>query len=111
MHTASRMNPPADALAQAGRESKRAYGHDWHIWTEAEIDEWTYKWSVPRTVVEAMLNFQQLEEAAARHVNMENLGELASWAERYGKQCFRDGEMAERERAESAIERYQEWGE
>jgi hypothetical protein len=33
---------------------------------------------------------------------MENLGELASWAERYGKQCFRDGEMAERERYQRA---------
>jgi len=96
-HTASRMNP-VDALAQAGRESRRAYERDWHIWTEAEIDDWTVRWDVPRTVAEAFLNFQQEEEAACRHVHMVNLGGLARWAERYAQERRLEGQMAERDR-------------
>lgn len=101
--TASCMNP-FDALAQQGRDSKRAYEHDWHIWTEQEIDDFTVAWGVPRTVAEMVLNLEQLESAAARHVSLENLGLLADRIEWYGRQRFREGEMFERER-------YQEQGE
>jgi hypothetical protein len=97
-HTASRRNPPAEALAQAGRDSRRAYEREWHIWTYAEMDDWTVKWGVSRTVAEACLNFQQQEEAACHHIDMVNLGEFAEWIETYGLQRWKDGEMAERER-------------
>ena len=103
-HTASRMNPPAEALAQRGRESRRVYEGDWHIWTEAEIDGFTVAWGVPRTVAEMVLNLEQLEAAAARHVSLENLGLLAQKVEEWGWLRYKDGQYAERER-------YQEQGE
>jgi len=96
-HTASRMNP-YDALAEAGRESRRAYERDWHIWTEQEIDGFAVAWGVSRTVAEMVLNLEQLEAAAARHVSLENLALLADRIEWYGRQRFKEGEMAERER-------------
>jgi len=102
-HTASRANP-YDALAQAGRDSKRAYESDWHIWTEQEIDNFTVAWDVPRTVAEACLNFQMLEEAACHHIDMVNLAAFAQWIEEYGTKRLAEGEMRERER-------YQEQGE
>ena len=104
MHTASRKNPPPEALAQAGRESRRAYESDWHIWTELEIDDIAVAWDVTRTVAEFLLNFQQLEEAAARHVSMVNLGLLGRRIEVWGWLRYKDGQYAERER-------YQEQGE
>ena len=94
-HTASRMNPPAEALA---------YERDWHIWTDQEIDDYTVAWGVPRTVAEMVLNLEQLEAAAARHVSMENLGDLAQRIAAWGAEMCRGGQMAERER-------YQEQGE
>ena len=103
-HTASRKNPPAEALAQAGRDSKRAYEHDWHIWTEDEINAHGEQWGVANVVARACLNFQQLESAAGRDISLENLGDLAKWIDGWAVKCWRDGEMAERER-------YQEQGE
>ena len=101
MHTASRKNPPAEALAQAGRESRRAYEREWHIWTETEIDDFMFDWGTSGTTpVRIALNVQQVEAAAGRDVSMETIADLARAIQRYGD-----------ERAESAIERYQEQGE
>ena len=97
MHTQSRMNPPAEALAQAGRESRRAYGHDFHVWTDAEIDAFEWTWHLDDTACRIALNVQQVEAAAGRDVSMETIADLARAIQRYGD-----------ERAESAIERYQE---
>lgn len=97
-HTASRMNPPAEALAQVARDSKRAYERDWHVWSEQEITAYTIVWGVHRTVTEMVLNFQQLESAAGRNVSLENLGLLAQRIAAWGAEMCRGGQMFERER-------------
>jgi hypothetical protein len=100
--------PPDEAavcrLANIARIANRQGEREFHVWSEQQIDDWTVAWGVPRTVAEAMLNFQQIEEAACHHIGMINLGDLARWVQEYATKRFRDGEMAERER-------YQEQGE
>ena len=102
-HTASRKNP-YDALADHASQSNRAYERGWKPRTELAIDEWAVEWGVPRTVTEALLNFEQLESAACRYVSLDNLGDLARWVEEYATKRQAEGQMTERER-------YQEQGE
>ena len=99
-HTASRMNP-YDALAQGARIANRVSPSDaWHIWSEQEIDAYCERWEVDDTACRIALNYQQLQAACGRLVDLDSIADLARAIQRYGD-----------ERAESAIERYQEQGE
>jgi hypothetical protein len=96
-HTASRKNPPAEALAQAGRESRRAYGL--RVPTREQTDALMAEWETDKDATDIALNVQMLYGQQFDTLREEDWRDLARAIQRYGD-----------ERAESAIERYQEQG-
>jgi hypothetical protein len=100
-HTASRMNPPAEALAQAGRESRRAEEREYglRVPTEDEVDCFAGAIGVDGRAAVIALTVS-MAEGALGTLGSEEIANLARNIQRYGD-----------ERAESAIERYQEQGE
>jgi len=98
-HTRSLMNPPPGALAQRGRESKRAYESDCRLLSEFEIGSWAKIVGVDRGAAILALNVKMSQDFQGP-LTEEEIANLARKIQLYGD-----------ERAESAIERYQEQGE
>ena len=96
-HTASRMNP-YDALPQAAQDLNRRE-HGLRVLDEDEVSEWAKRVGVDRGAAILALNVKMSQDFQGA-LNSEELEDLARVIQRYGD-----------ERAESAIERYQEQGE
>jgi len=97
-HTASRMNP-YDALAQGARELNRRE-HGLRVPTREQTDALMAEWETDKDATDIALNLQMLYGQQFDTLRDEDWRDLARAIQRYGD-----------ERAESAIERYQEEGE
>jgi len=88
-HTRSLMNPPAAALAQRGRESKRAYESDCRAATDAEIGEWAEAVGVDRGAADIALGVRMSEQFQGP-LNEEEVANLARKIVIYGDERVGD---------------------
>jgi len=98
-HTASRMNPPpnalaAEVLARAGRDGRRAEERECRIWmpTDQDIGQWAEAIGVDRRAATIALNVKMAEEALGS-LRAEELEGLARVIQTYGDD--RVGEFAD----------------
>ena len=81
-HTQSRKNPPAEALAQAGRESRRAYGL--RVPTREQTDALMAEWETDKDATDIALNVQMLYGQQFDTLRDEDWRDLAKAIQRYG---------------------------
>ena len=86
-HTKSRMNP-VDALAQAGRESKRAYGL--RVPTREEAEGLMAEWETDKDSTDIALNLQMLYGQQFDTLRDEDWRDLAKAIQRYGDERVGD---------------------
>jgi len=81
-HTASRKNPPAEALAQAGRESRRAYERNFHVPTQDEEDRCILQWGTDEAATRLALGIHMAHTAGC--LGEEEIEAIAKKIQTYG---------------------------